>query len=644
MELKMKELPPVMVGTAGHVDHGKTSLVKLLTGCDTDCLKEEKERGVSINLGFAPCQLSGERVVGIIDVPGHINFIRNMVAGAASVDILILVVAADDGIMPQTIEHLQILKMLTAPKVIAVLTKIDLVEAEIVELAKEEICEFLGKMGVYDVPLIPVSNITLEGIAVLRSKIEDIIDSLEVTSDKHKFRMNVQRYFSLQGFGTVVTGIPISGEIKIDDSLQLLPGGKSTSVRAIQNYKQQADHAASKICCALNLRNIEVEELKRGMSLSVPGAYHPTDSAIVTIENISEKFSLKHNHSLRFHSGTFEGGVKVSIVGKSKLHSLESGFAKIKFKAPVVLGSGDRFILREPTLSLTVGGGVILLPDRVRFKRLSEKFYSRLKRAEGFLKVNDYLAVQLTLAEFPIYSRAQIAYYSAVELFDTEQMIDQKIEDSFLLDLTSDYFLVASRIEEVRSRVIKILNIYHHSHKYSWGIDTVNLAQKLEIKKQSAGVLIKHLVKDSESLQYSHGRLALKNFKPAISDKQIKYKNAITSLISKAGFNSIARGSILNTLEIPEKEFRMITDILLEEGDIIVLGKHYISKECFDDSIVKLRQIAAEDEFIDIQKYRDVLGTGRKITVIILEKFDSLGITRRFEEGRKILTSCKDEE
>jgi selenocysteine-specific elongation factor len=316
---KKKNLPPVMIGTAGHVDHGKTSLVKILTGCDTDKLKEEKERGLSINLGFAPCALSGERMVGIVDVPGHIDFIRNMVSGASSIDILILVVAADDGIMPQTVEHLQIIKMLSSPKLMVALTKIDLVDDEMVELAKDEISDFLEEMGFPDVPVMPVSNIKLDGVSAVKNKIEEMVGEIDEIHDDRRFRMNIQKHFSVKGMGTVATGIPVSGELNLDDPLVLLPDYKNTSVRALQNYKLDTDHTASKICCAVNIRDINEEELERGKTLISPDAYTPEESAIVTLLNISKKYTIKHNNSLRFHSGTFESKVKISIIGSNSI-------------------------------------------------------------------------------------------------------------------------------------------------------------------------------------------------------------------------------------------------------------------------------------------------------------------------------------
>ena len=637
IERKQKKLPPAMIGTAGHVDHGKTSLVKLLTGCETDSLREEKERGLSINLGFAPCQFSGERVIGIVDVPGHIDFIRNMVTGAASIDLLLLVVAADDGIMPQTVEHLQIIKMLSFPKLIVALTKIDLVDQETVELAGEEISDFLENMGFCDVPVMPVSNTELDGISDLKNKIEEFVALLEDRSDQRKFRMNIQKHFSVKGLGTVATGIPVSGKLSINDHLELLPSGKQGSVRAIQNYRQQTDSTRSRICCALNLRDIEEGELERGMTLAIPDSYRVTDSAIVAIENISDKFIMKHNCTLRFHSGTFETSAKVALIGCDKLGAGEHGYAKLIFREPALLAAGDRFIVREFSPSMTVGGGRILLPETFRFKRSSPEFMERLQKSEDALAVDDYLEAQLQLISSPLISEEDLFFYSALEREAAERVLAEKLESEFLYDLGSGEYIVLSRVDEVKNRVVKLLEGYHANHKYSWGVDASELARMLDMKKTAAGALIKLLIKGCGDLRFSHGRLALKSFSPAINDKQIKLKESIESMIADAGFDCLAKGAIMDRLSIPEKEFRMLSNIIVEEGSIVVMGKHYMNRRYFDESLEKLYLLAADRDIIEINDYRDLLKTGRNITVIILEKFDSLGITRRTENGRELI-------
>jgi len=626
-----------MIGTAGHVDHGKTSLVKILTGCDTDQLKEEKERGLSINLGFAPCALSGERMVGIVDVPGHIDFIRNMVSGASYIDILILVVAADDGIMPQTVEHLQIIKMLSSPRLMVALTKIDIVDDEMVELAKEEIVDFLGDMGFPDVPVMPVSNIKLDGISAIKNKIEEMVDELDTKHDDRKFRMNIQKHFSIKGMGTVATGIPTSGELNLNDPLVLLPSGKNTSIRGIQNYKLDTDHTSSKICCALNIRDIDEEELERGMSLIAPGAYKKDDTAIVTIRNVSKKYNLKHNSSLKFHSGTFESKAKVSIIGSNSIKPMASGYAKLIFDNPVVLATGDRFVIREMTPSMTVGGGRVILPESFRFKRSSEEFAERLQKAEEFLNQDDFLSAQLMISEHPFLSKEEGQNLTCQDRENAEELLEEKVDAGILSDLTGDAYLILSRLSELIEILSKLLEKYHNSHKYSWGIDPALLGKTLGLKKQSASGLIKEIVKNSNEFQFTHGRLSLKSFDPAITEKQIKQKDALLDTIKQAGSDCAAKGQMITDLGIPDKVFRLLTNILVEEDEIVIMGKHYMSRSCFNSCEDKLRELATQKGVVEINDYRDMIKTGRNITVIILEKFDSLGITKRFPDGRKLI-------
>ena len=635
---KNRTLPPVMIGTAGHVDHGKTSLVKILTGCDTDRLKEEKERGLSIDLGFAPCLLSGDRMVGIIDVPGHIDFIRNMVTGASSINILLLVIAADDGIMPQTVEHLQIISMLSSPRMIVALTKRDIVDPEMLLLAEEEIGDFLKDSGFHDVPIIPISNVTLEGVSALKENIEKIVDSLDVERDKRCFRMNIQKRFSVKGMGTVVTGIPLCGNIKLNDDLELLPSGRDTSVRAIQNYKQQSDYTGAGICCALNIRDIDEGEIGRGMTLVHPGVYRTSDTVIVSLRNSSTaRFSIKHNASLKFHAGTLETTVKVSLIGTNSLSPGESGFAKFAFQDHVVLVCGDRFILRIPSPSMTIGGGRVIVAEKFRFKRSSSDFMKRLKSADTALEDNDFLASQLYLLPGLIYSREKLLELTALMPEIASDIIEKKVRDDFLIPLGRDFFLLKERVEDLKMIVFKFLRKYHDTHRYSLGIEPPLLGELFDIKKQAAVSLIKILTSTFTEFSFAHGRLALSDFSPDISAKQVKMKDALYEALLDAGSACMAKGSLIDQLGISEKDFRLLSNILIEENLITVLGKYYMAKHCFDICLDKFYTLAAENDVIDIGDYRDAIGTGRNSAVTILEKFDALGLTKRVDGGRSLI-------
>ncbi len=544
--------------------------------------------------------------------------------------------AADDGVMPQTIEHLKIIRMLSYPKLIAALTKIDLVDDETLLLAREELSGFLEKMGFPDVPVMPISNTKRTGIGEFREKLEKTVDRLEFRHDNRKFRMNIQNRFSVKGIGTVVTGIPVSGDLSIDENLALLPGNKLTGVRGIQNYKLETETTRAKICCALNLRDIGEEELERGMALAAPGAYHATKTAAAVIENCHEEFAVKHNMSLRFHSGTFESNVKVSLIGSNDLNPLQRGFARLSLAKPAVLASGDKFILRETSPSMTVGGGTVILPESFLFKRSSVDFGNRLDRAADLLQNGDLPGAQVMIASSPWQSRDELIRYSCLETAEAEKTIAEMTDSGFLQYLGGDVFIVDCRRRELKKQVVKILEKYHESHKYSWGADTNTLGKLTGLNKTAAMGLLNFLCANYKEFRISHGRLSLEGFKPGMNEKQMRRKDAVLALIAEAGYECVARGTTITELDVPEKEFRLLVNILVEEKEIVVLGKHYMTTNFFKSCLEIFREMAEQQEAVGVKEFQKRINTGRNIAITILEKFDSLGVSVRMPEGRKL--------
>lgn len=414
---------PVMVGTAGHVDHGKTALVKLLTGCDTDTLPEEKKRGLSIDLGFAPFLLQGARMVGIIDVPGHEDFIRNMVAGASSIDVLILIVAADDGIMPQTIEHLKIVSLLRTPQVMAVITKIDLVSVDRQEEIKEKVQYFLAEHGFPDAPVILESNKTGDGIATVRKTINQLVESVKRPIQERAFRMDVERVFSVQGHGTVVTGIPSSGRCAIGDALELFPGPKRTACRAIQKYNRISEETQAHVCSAINVSNIKVTDVERGMTLAAPGVYRQASWALLSVRNVHDSIAMKRNQQLRFCSGTSTRVVSGLLIGSSSLGPGEQGFMHIRILDPMVLAAGDKFILRSLSPSATIAGGVVLTVNSDSRKKKSSFKTESLEAARTAAENNDAFLSELIAGNLLVISQRDVLFMAQCR---EEQAYDKK--------------------------------------------------------------------------------------------------------------------------------------------------------------------------------------------------------------------------
>ena len=401
---------PVMIGTAGHVDHGKTALVGLLTGCNTDTLPEEKARGMSIDLGFAPFILDAARMVGIIDVPGHEDFIRNMVAGASSTDVLMLVVAADDGIMPQTIEHLKIVSLLRTPKVMAVITKIDLVSADRQREVKEAVARLLADHGFPEAPVILESNTTGDGIGEVREAIDRMVNDVARVPGERAFRMGIERVFSIKGYGTVVAGIPSAGRCAIGDELELFPGPERTACRAIQKYNKVSENTEANVCSAINIRAIKASDIKRGMTLAAPGAYRQSSSAILSVRNVHGSISLKRRQEMRFCYGTSATIVSGLLIGSTCLAPAEEGFMQIKIPKPGVLAAGDRFILRSLSPSATIAGGVVLTANSDPRNRKRPVGIEKLKAARAAAENNDPFLSELIAGPSCIISQRDLPF------------------------------------------------------------------------------------------------------------------------------------------------------------------------------------------------------------------------------------------
>lgn len=357
----MQEIFNIVIGTAGHIDHGKSSLVEILTGVNPDRLKEEKERGLTIDLGFAPLSLPNGKKVGIIDVPGHEKFIKNMVAGASGIDFVILVIACDDSVMPQTREHLEIMQILGIKSGLIALTKIDLVDDDLALLAKEEIQEFLQGTFLENSPILPISSVTQKGFKEFKSVLFKNLQEVTPKTNHGIFRMPIQRVFSKHGHGTVITGIPVSGEVREGDTLEVLPSKAKGRVKKIQAYGTSVKKGGAGHSTALNIKDIDYKKIHRGDVIASPGffeAVHFIEAKFQYLHTI--KTPLLHMTPIRFHTGTLEEMGKVAIIGQEKLMPGETGYIQIRLENPVAVATGDRFVVRLSSPMITIGGGVII--------------------------------------------------------------------------------------------------------------------------------------------------------------------------------------------------------------------------------------------------------------------------------------------
>jgi len=630
---KQPEVVPVMVGTAGHVDHGKTELVRNLTGCETDTLPEEKARSLSIDLGFAPCALPGDRVAGLVDVPGHEDFIRNMVAGAASIDVLLLVVAADDGVMQQTIEHLKIVKLLRTPQVFAVITKIDLVDAARLARVRRDLRELLARAGWPDAPVLTASNVTFEGLGAGPEQRRAAIALVRRGPDERGFRMNIARVFSAEGHGTIVTGVPISGAARIGDELELLPAGRGTTVRALQSYKHEAEQVPAGSCAALALRRIKVAEVRRGMTVAAPGVYRATTTLLAGVENVSGALTLKKRSEMRFHSGTAMVMARVRLLDGEELKPGSAGLLRLELAEPVVLAAGDRFIIRSLSPVTTLGGGLVLTAEAGEVRRNEPGLLERLRAALRAAREGDFFGSELLAGPDAVRREADLLRLTQLPPSAAAALLTAKEQRGELIRLGTGGWLVRSRLDEVRALVRKTLTREHAAHRRAWGMEAKQVCALFNLEAGSFGRLAEELSAGGE-IAVRHGRLALADWRPALEERLLGLREALLVRIRAAGVNAPARGDLQRELNAGEADLRLVLRLLVEEGEIAVLGSNLVPRSLVEEWREALLALFAERAIVDLPAFRRATGLSRNLAVAVLEHFDGAGLTRRVAEGR----------
>ncbi len=624
---------PIMIGTAGHVDHGKTSLVRNLTGFDTDRLKEEKERGLSIDLAVAPFRLSYGSMAGIIDVPGHLDFIRNMVAGATAINVLILVIAADDSVMPQTKEHLEIAKLLGLSSMMVVLTKMDLVDEETQRLAVEEAADLMKSAGFLHVSVIGVSNQTGAGMDEVRRTLEKLVYQTPISEDSRAFRMHIRQAFPMKGHGTIATGVPISGSIQVGDRLELLPKGTRTSLRAAHNYRRKTGQVRANISSALNLRDVAAGDLKRGMVIAVPGIYQPTRSVLVSLQNSSGKSTLSRTPHLKFHCGTLAVQASCKLIDKTTLPPNEEAFAQIKFTDLQVLAAGDRFVLRQSSPSATLGGGIILSSREFRIRRNAPNLKVRFQCAHEAVKNRDYFLCELLAGPNASIQTRELRRLTQHGDSEALRLIEEKQKAGLIEDLGAGGWLLTARVQEITFFIKKHLQRYHKNNQYTWGMEPGYVCKLLELEAGNFKKLFRFLGADKEMV-IKHGRLALKDFQPAMDDRLIQLRESTLDRLHQASPNWVARNNLVEEMNHSKSDFKTVSRLLQEEGLILLMGKNFLLSNVFHQCRETLLKLFEKSKEVDVAMFREATGLSRNASIAILEAFDSEGTTKRVGDIR----------
>ena len=621
----------VILGTAGHIDHGKTTLIKALTGRETDNLKEEKQRGISINLGFTYFDLPSKKRVGIVDVPGHEKFIKNMLAGACGIDIVLLVIAADEGVMPQTIEHLDILNYLDVKKGIIVLTKCDLVDEEFIELVKDDIREKTKRLFIESAPIVEVDSVSRRGLDKLVQKIDEISEDIEEKKTDAPSRMSIDRVFSLKGFGTIVTGTLIEGKISVDDEMTIYPSEKKVKVRNLQVHGCDVKTAYAGQRTAINLSNIKVSEIQRGDVIAQTGSVEESMMIDVNISLVEHcKKSLKHWDRIRIFHGTKQILCRIVPLNEDEIQYGESGYAQLRLEEKIVAKKGDRFIIRSYSPMDTIGGGVIIDTAPKKHKIYDESVIEALKiKEKGELKdiLEEYLKLNLsnyiTLKELVSYTGEKEEY--------VKEGLNALIDENKVF-CVNKYYLHISHYQKLKERVIDILTKYHKQYRLRNGILKEELRSKVDnsLKVKDMDVILNKMAEEKD-IKVQDNLVSNYDFEVKFNQKQLSIKKEIEDKSRKNGLNSLmTKDDICNKNKFYEEVLEALTGETIQKLD----DAYYIDKKVYENVKKDLLEYLNKNKEITVAQFRDITKSNRKISIVMLEHFDRNRITKRVEDKR----------
>ncbi len=624
----------VIIGTAGHVDHGKTMLIKALSGIDTDRLKEEKKRGITIELGFAHIPLPDGEQAGIVDVPGHEKFIRNMLAGAGGMDLVLLVVAADEGFMPQTREHLGILSLLDIKEGIIVLTKIDMVEPDWVEMVSEEIREEVKGTFLENAPILPVSAMTGEGLDKLKEVIYEKVSQAKEKNVHAPARIPIDRVFSIDGFGTVITGTLLEGEIKEGDELMLYPEQIPVKVRNVQVHSQTVPTAYAGQRTAINLAALKKEDLQKGDTLAKEGSLDVSLMLDVKLSILGDCERLIENGSrLHFYHGTREVLCKLVLLDRDALSAGESGYAQLRFTEPVATKKGDHFVVRFYSPVETVGGGIILDSNPAKHKRNDESVVKGLSVKESG-SLTDLVAQKYKEEGAKLSTNEQIAAAMQLSKEQLAEELDRLQQDGTVLPLTEKISMHTDCLSDWGRRLETLLREFHQASPLLIGIKKEDLKGKFPPAKDAA--LLDTMLKvftEEDRVRIVNGRVT--NFTVEMTGPQKKLFDEIEETYRKAGMNVPGVEEILAAHPKETDLCRQILEALLEQDRLVSIAPQmYFHRESYEASETVMRKLLEEKGSVTLAEFRDACGTSRKYALALLELFDRRGITAMSGEAR----------
>jgi selenocysteine-specific elongation factor len=626
---------PYVIGTAGHVDHGKSTLVKALTGIDPDRLAEEKAREMTIDLGFAWLTLPSGQSVGIVDVPGHQDFIENMLAGVGGIDLALLVVAVDEGIMPQTREHLAILDLLEVSCGVVALTKIDLLsDREWLELVWQDVAEALEGTTLEQAPIIPLSARTGEGLSQLVDTLDALLAERPPRPDRGRPRLPVDRVFTISGFGTVVTGTLTDGSFTVGDEVEILPAGKRARIRGLQSHKETMQVALPGSRVAINLGGVTVEEIKRGDVVAKPGLISGTTLVDVQFRHLADaERALRHNAEVKFFSGAAETVAHVRLLGDRELSPGTSGWLQLRLEQPVPLDKGDRYILRYPSPPQTIGGGIVLDPHPPhRWRRFKPEV---LARFETLLAGSPEELLLRALEENIALTLEQLAMLTGLTLVEVETTTETLKARGDLSSLPDGWLMAEASWRRIVSQMRHELEAYHRDYPLRHGMPREALRSRLSIDARLYSKIVEYAV--------SAGQIISVGTSVRLPEHAVRFSTQQQAAVDKLW--ATIRANPVTPPSTKEAAFIVGEDVLqalFERGDLVSVSEDvFFDADTYMALVERIRGFIAEHGSITVAQARDLFGTSRKYVLALLEHLDAVGMTKRIGDER-VLTKGQD--
>jgi selenocysteine-specific elongation factor len=624
-------LEHIVIATAGHVDHGKTTLIRALTGIETDTTKEEKRRGLTINLGFAYFDLPSHQRVGIVDVPGHEKFLKNMIAGLSGIDLVLLVVDAGEGVMPQTREHAAILRLLGITNFIVVLTKVDTVDPEMCDLAVEDIKETFKDTVIATAPIVKTDAVSGTGLPELVQLMDQTVAKLPQRHNTGRPRLNVDRVFSLKGFGTVVTGTLLDGAIRTNDDLEVYPNGVLAHVRNIQVHDQDETIALPGQRTALNL-NIKADQISRGDVLTLPDNVQPSWMLDLELQTLDlPEAALTMQERVRLYIGAREVLGRVYPLGTDELKPHDKALVQIRLEEQVGVKNGDRFIMRTYSPMLTIGGGQVLSANPKRHHRYDQPILETLhirQTGDAAAILTDYIVKQTAY----FVTVTQVMDLLNVSEAEATALLAEQVTQGELVQFGKTY-AVQTKLVNLKQQLTKLLSDFHQHNPLVVGLPRAEFMSRLADWTQSQTVapifdyfVSQHVIKEQSGL------VALADFEPQFTPAQQAIKQALLAQLAQANLIPSAIADLVGT----DRQKRQVLNGLINT-DVVLLNSDYVmATTSYQHTIERVTQFIQREGALSLADFRDITGSSRRYAMMILERMDKDGVTQRVANKREL--------